>query len=118
MDPSGLMPMIDLEKKRQWYRNQKKWLRPEVKEYMRAYSKKYSKNLRRRALTALGMKCSKCGYDDIMALQIDHKFGGGTKERRKFSYPMYYLYILRNLENYQVLCANCNMIKRVENGEW
>jgi hypothetical protein len=110
--------MQDPERKRQWYREQKKWLRPEVKEYMRACSKTYGKRLRQRALSVLGTKCSRCGFDDIRALQIDHRFGGGTKERRNLSYPAYYLKILRNPERYQVLCANCNTIKRTEKGEW
>jgi hypothetical protein len=110
--------MRDPERKRRWYREEKKWLRPEVKEYMRAYQKKYNKNLRDRVLSLLGSKCCECGYDDTRALQIDHKLGGGTRERRKLSYATYYSCILRNPEKYQVLCANCNMIKRIENNEW
>jgi len=110
--------MRDLERKRQWYREQKKWLRPEVKAYMRAYAKTYNKNLRQRVLSLIGARCCRCGFDDARALQIDHKYGGGTKERRRFSYTTYYLHTLHHPENYQVLCANCNTIKRVEKAEW
>ena len=64
----------------------------------------------------------KCGFSDIRALQLDHIAGGGLKERDKFKGPvtMYYYYS-KNLdiakEKLQVLCANCNYVKRYENEE-
>jgi len=70
------------------------------------------------ALDMLGNKCANCGYDtDIRALQIDHINGGGRKEMIEIgTYG-----ILRNVINeepgYQLLCANCNQIKRFENDE-
>lgn len=85
---------------------------------MRAHIRAYNTRLRGKILAQLGIRCSKCGFDDARALEIDHKNGGGTEERRRLSYPTYYLHVLRNLENYQVLCANCNMIKRRERNEW
>jgi hypothetical protein len=115
--PSRHLLVVDLERKRE-ERQQKKWLDPKRKAYMRAYIRAYNSRLREKILAELGVRCSKCGFDDCRALEIDHRNGGGTEERRRLSYPTYYLHVLRNLKNYQVLCANCNMIKRRERNEW
>jgi hypothetical protein len=71
------------------------------------------------ALDSIGGRvCSKCGFSDIRALQIDHINGGGTRHRAKsLSAISYYKYIRSHAEEFQVLCANCNWIKRYENGE-
>lgn len=71
----------------------------------------------------LGGQCIECKYNlDIRALQIDHIKGGGTKEVKRFgSLSKMCKYYLCNIEiakaNLQVLCANCNVIKRYTNGE-
>lgn len=73
--------------------------------------------MRVRAIEKLGGQCVKCGYLDVRALQIDHINGGGGKDRRDWSSPYrFYRSIAEgeNLEKYQVLCANCNVIKRSE----
>lgn len=61
------------------------------------------------------------GMKDLRALQIDHKLGNGYKQREKRDYLKYYKTILEDLKNgssdYQLLCANCNLIKKVENKE-
>jgi hypothetical protein len=70
----------------------------------------------------LGGKCVKCGFSDIRALQIDHLNGGGCKEYQaaRNSYD-YYRKILEKVKagskEYQVLCANCNTIKKHVNKE-
>lgn len=73
----------------------------------------------------LGGKCNHCGNSDIRVLQFDHINGGGRKEIKKFRFSGY-LHFLYNqliqdkdifLNKYQLLCANCNWIKRVENKE-
>lgn len=68
-------------------------------------------------------KCNRCGFSDIRILQIDHVDGGGQREADKFvtTYD-FHKYILKAplneiLEKYQVLCPNCNWIKRIEKGE-
>ena len=67
-----------------------------------------------------GAYCKDCGFNILEALQFDHIFGGGTKERKLFASgrAMYYFYI-KNPEiakqRLQVLCANCNFIKRAKN---
>lgn len=69
-------------------------------------------------MEALGNKCSNCGFSDHRALQIDHKNGGGTAERKKLGQSGVYLRIVNgDTEGYQILCANCNWIKRYENNE-
>jgi hypothetical protein len=80
-------------------------------------------NQRRRdaVITLFGGKCKKCGFDDPRALQLDHVHG--AKEPR--GHPMrngsrLYDALLkgeRDTEEYQLLCANCNWIKRVEEDE-
>lgn len=73
---------------------------------------------RANVLEILGLKCCKCGFEDIRALQIDHVNGGGHKERSNFSGRSYYKLILGKVlqgsREYQILCANCNWIKRSE----
>jgi hypothetical protein len=68
----------------------------------------------------LGHACTKCGYSDIRALQIDHIHGGGNKQRALDNSLGYFRAILDDpqiKEKYQTLCANCNWIKRAENNE-
>lgn len=86
------------------------------------YQKEYLRKSRNAVLEALGGKCVICGFSDKRALQIDHINGGGSKERKKMSFGMqFHRYVLSSFikgENkYQLLCANCNWIKRVENNE-
>jgi hypothetical protein len=75
-------------------------------------------NLHERAVTKLGGKCVKCGFSDVRALQIDHVNGGGGKEIRSIGVKKMYSLAIRDSEHkYQLLCANCNWIKRHENKE-
>ena len=107
------------------------------KEYHREYHKRYMekngekerlrvrlywKMLREKAIELLGNKCVNCGFSDKRALQIDHINGGGRKDKRNLKGKQGYLKtviesILSKENKYQLLCANCNWIKRVENGE-
>ena len=79
------------------------------------------KELRLTIIKKLGGKCVRCGFQDYRALQVDHKEGGGHRTWQETRSPeRYYKNILENLEsgNYQLLCANCNLIKRYERQEW
>lgn len=66
------------------------------------------------------LQCAACGYKDIRALVLDHINGNGGCERSKIKGTCG---IWRNAlksyrpDLYQVLCANCNAIKRIENEE-
>jgi hypothetical protein len=67
-----------------------------------------------------GVICNSCGSSDIRYLQVDHINGGGGKELEKISTSGVYKKIRDNSlcrKEYQVLCANCNIIKRIVNGE-
>lgn len=84
-------------------------------------SREYYKENRQEILNLLGNKCVKCNFSDSRALQIDHINGGGVKELRKLSTSLYFTKIKESIKNnsneYQLLCANCNWIKRIENNE-
>lgn len=65
--------------------------------------------------------CKRCGFSDPRALQVDHVNGDGWLERKK-------KVVVRVLPDnliiqgfregkYQLLCCNCNWIKRDEEGE-
>lgn len=92
------------------------------KEEMLIYKKRYEGRIRKELFSLLGDKCAKCGFDDVRALQIDHVNGDGYKDKGKCrgtsSHKRRILDAIKRGENrYQILCANCNWIKRVENGE-
>lgn len=87
---------------------------------------------RKEAIIALGGKCASptCkwlnedgsfGCTVYDALQIDHVNGGGGKELDLLNknYAAFLRKVMReiNTGNYQVLCANCNWIKRHQCGE-
>ena len=65
------------------------------------------------------MLCGKCGFSDVRALTIDHVNGGGRKHRKelnlKAGHQFYTWLVNQNYpEGFQVLCMNCQFIKRVE----
>ena len=102
----------------------RQWLRLHYGE-RRKYHRNYSERLRQEVFSLLGgAKCSRCGFSDIRALQIDHINGRGAyKERRRLGGPRFYRQIIKDYQNgkkgdYQILCANCNWIKRHERLEW
>jgi len=86
----------------------------------------YHRQLREKVLKRVGdSACIRCGYSEsIWALQIDHVYGGGVAERKRFgNYSSYYRYLLELpieelKHDYQILCANCNAIKRHDNKEY
>ena len=80
---------------------------------------KRTKTQREEIINLLGKKC-KCGFSDSRALAIDHINGGGNVERKSIG-GGYYTHILSKIKSgskeYQILCFNCNQIKKVENKE-
>jgi len=82
-----------------------------------SYGSKRDKLLRAHAIEKLGGKCTQCGFDDARALQFDHVNSDG-KEDRKLGPGQRYMKILRDTgDNFQLLCANCNWIKKFEKKE-
>lgn len=63
--------------------------------------------------------CKNCGFKDERALQLDHIFNNGAEERREIfgdrtcAGTTFYRWIRQQNypDGYQVLCANCNIIK-------
>lgn len=96
-------------------RERYKLQKPDRKEYSRERQRK----LRDKAIEVLGgSRCIKCGFSDIRALQIDHVNGNGKKEREKMGQIVMYKKIIdTNGVGYQILCANCNWIKRHTHNE-
>jgi len=89
---------------------------------IRASQKRWHKENKIKLFSLLGGKCSKCLFNDERALQIDHINGGGIKERRTVNTKDFHRMVLKSIANkenkYQILCANCNWIKRHDNQEW
>lgn len=75
--------------------------------------------IRAEIVTKLGGKCKRCGFDDPRALQIDHVNGDGwTELKGQIGKYAYLKGVLADMKSrYQLLCANCNWIKRAEEGE-
>ena len=89
------------------------------KERKRAEQRERTRQRRATLLELLGGKCRHCGFSDIRALQVDHRDGNGAKRNRELgigssSDPAFYRYATSHLEEFQLLCANCNWIKRYE----
>jgi hypothetical protein len=70
------------------------------------------------AIEVLGGKCVGCGITDTRLLTIDHIHGGGRHDRKAIGGPnVYYKWIVGHPEKYQLLCHNCNFLKRLEKDE-
>lgn len=85
----------------------------------RQQAKSYAET-KARVFHLLGSKCAHCGIADWRVLQIDHIAGGGTKDRTIRAHKRY-SHVLESLAagevKHQLLCANCNWIKRYERNE-
>lgn len=88
----------------------------------RARNRRGHQRQREKTIAGMGGSCVRCGFDDLRALQIDHVAGGGVKDRAtRGNYSRFLKDALQSFvrgENkYQILCANCNWIKKAENRE-
>ena len=75
-----------------------------------------------KAFIVLGGKCVRCEFKDMRALQIDHIKANAKKDKKYFGNYTYYkkiaeMSVEERKKTYQILCANCNWIKRWENKE-
>lgn len=89
---------------------------------LKKYYKQYRLLKREEALDSfIEKKCASCGIEDLRVLQVDHIEGGGWKERKLMGGGSYCTQlpdlIRRNPDKYQLLCANCNWIKKFDNNE-
>ncbi len=120
-----------LRKPKEWLKSKnaqrsKKWRikHPEYKKnlMMKEYKSKWSQikyyQLRDLVIKKYGGKCKECNVRDQRVLCIDHINGGGVGELRKVSSLKYLRMVLAdNSGKYQLLCHNCNWIKRWEKSE-
>ncbi len=68
------------------------------------------------------LACVSCAFSDIKALSIDHIKGGGTQHTEglnRHGGANFYRWLRYNNypDGYQVLCMNCQFIKRADNSE-
>lgn len=90
------------------------------KEHLRYRREFMNENLRYKypAYDKLGGKCANCNMNDYRCLQIDHINGNGSLQgNKKSGNHLWRLITLHDypLDNLQLLCANCHMIKTFEN---
>lgn len=81
-----------------------------------AYRKQQYQAKRKEIFSKLGDCCKHCGFSDTRALQIDHVNSAGSIERKALNGIPYLNKVLKFISSgkYQLLCANCNWIKRAE----
>lgn len=78
----------------------------------------HQQRIRQRLIDELGRQCVRCGFDDWRALQVDHVHGDGRLERVKLNNVSKLFHaVVASPARYQLLCANCNWIKRYEKHE-
>jgi len=70
-------------------------------------------------LEMYGGKCKRCDNSDYRVLQLDHVNDDAPEDRKKYglSKRKIYLKIIKgevDKNRYQLLCANCNWIKKYE----
>jgi hypothetical protein len=70
-----------------------------------------------------GRECSSCGNEDLRVLELGHKNGDGSGDRKQFRNNRQWrrFYIMHPelaREILRVSCASCNKIKRYEKQEW
>lgn len=65
------------------------------------------------------IRCVKCGFTDVRALTLDHVNGGGNQHRKELKGASIYRWIVNHNfpEGFQILCMNCQFIKKAENNE-
>lgn len=98
-----------------WAEGRRQWQRDTPHALQKLASQQ---RIRRRMLDGLGGKCTRCGFSDWRALQVDHVSGNGRADRLRANNRNAWLkYVLAHLDKYQLLCANCNWMKRYENSE-
>lgn len=121
--------MNEKEKKHynRWYQKHKEEYRPRKAELMRKYrtenpekyaaqSRKAKAREREILFEMYGHICAVCGFGDKRALTLDHKLNNGSEERNKYGERGVYRKAksVYSPDEYQILCMNCQFIKRVE----
>ena len=112
---------------RRYYERHRNEVRQQVSAYqtgnlpvVQKRHRNWHRERRLKSFKLLGGKCVRCGFSDWRALQIDHIQGGGSEHYQKRKT----IGVLKDIltdpasrSKYQLLCANCNWIKRFEKSE-
>lgn len=125
------MENTELTAQQKWYQDNREikiqnvlQYQKDNKESVNAQHRKWYDERKQKALILLGGKCSNpfnlphpdwC--NDSRCLQFDHIKGGGNNQRRHLGSIAILSYILKHPKEFQLLCANCNWIKRYLNEE-
>ena len=103
---------------------QRRFLNPDYYDKKKLSQKQHQRKVKDKLFEILGgQKCIRCGFSDSRALQFDHINGGGIKDQIRHTRHTDRMraYYVKNIEEakqtLQVLCANCNWIKKHENNE-
>ena len=110
------------EKHKDEYNARRRDKRKQNPEKIRAVDKKYQQRSRYQSLLHYSngtLSCGRCNFSDIRALSIDHIEGGGYKQRKERNSGNIYNWLKARKfpVGYQVLCMNCQFIKRIEQKE-
>jgi hypothetical protein len=87
-------------------------------EKCKAALNKYNHKIKKEVLTYYGngiLACTLCGFDNLVALSIDHINGGGCKHRKEVGMGgvIFYRWLKKNNFpiGYRTLCYNCQMVE-------
>lgn len=121
--------MSENRSSRKWYKKNlekvRKYKASNMKKYRKRNPEKYNKQsrdakarIREKIFKLYGNQCVSCGFTDRRALTLDHIKNNGAEERRLLGERGVYYRAIDEYrpEEYQILCMNCQFIKRVEVG--
>jgi|SRR5215203_5774288 len=102
-----------------WRNKNKDKIHIQLSEKLKGNHNSWRKKQRMWLLELLGNKCIRCGFMDSRALQLDHINDDGYADKKLMKHHHSILaYYYHNPEEakqkLQIMCANCNWIKRYE----
>lgn len=123
--PFAIIMKTQAEYHRDWYKKNKERLREYKRTNMQRYresspekhahqSREAKRRLRQKLLALYGPVCVCCGFTDARALTLDHVKNNGAAERAELGERGVYRRALTHKADYQILCMNCQFIKRFE----
>lgn len=94
-----------------------------ISEVMHKYSRKFHYKLKAEAINHYGGRCACCGETELDFLTLDHINDDGALQRKqlrdagKTYHAIGSVKMLGYPKIFQVLCANCNLSKRINKGK-